>query len=81
MTEEGGDPFPEQIAMGGVGFDLVAVKRGYDKHGVMRYRMIYEHGGPVMIARTQMNRGMIGLVFLSPKGPVAFDFSFQEGEY
>lgn len=65
--------------MGGVSFDMVAVKRGFDRNGIMRYLMMYQHGARVTVTRTQMNRGAIGLVFNTPRGSVAFDFSF-EGE-
>lgn len=74
------DPFPEVIPMNGVNFGIKAIKRGRDRDGIMRYRMLFDHGAPVAISKTQMYRGMMALVFDTPNGRVAFDFSFEERE-
>lgn len=70
--------FPEEIKMMGMGA-IMAVRRGFDRNGVMRYRIIRQSGEPVTLSRVQYRHNEAGLVVNTPQGPVAFDFK-MEGE-
>lgn len=74
------DDWPAEIPLRGVRFEIIAIKKGFDREGRMRYAMRYADGKSVKIVRMQMHRGHVGMSFNTEIGIVAFDFAIENEE-